>query len=110
MNRKASPADSSTNRAAHHAQEALPKIPRLTPSSQKHEPILEEKLEALNRALDTVTPEIRTALLAKLAAKEAAMRAKKPSPMLTGGDGNCRRTIGKSGKCRLIQIPIGPLS
>jgi adenine-specific DNA-methyltransferase len=36
----------------------------------KHEPILEEKLEILNRALAEVTPEVRTELLAKLAAKE----------------------------------------
>ena len=35
----------------------------------KYEPILEEKLEALNRALEAVTPEIRTALRAKLADK-----------------------------------------
>ena len=42
----------------------------LDPIFTKYEPILEEKLEVLNRALDTVTPEIRTGLLAKLAAKE----------------------------------------
>ncbi|MDE0186194.1 MAG: site-specific DNA-methyltransferase [Candidatus Poribacteria bacterium] len=36
----------------------------------KHEPLLEEKLEALNRALDTVTPEIRAALRGKLADKQ----------------------------------------
>ena len=42
----------------------------LDPIFAKHEPILEGKLEALNRALNTVTPEIRTGLLAKLAAKE----------------------------------------
>ena len=41
----------------------------LDPIFAKNEPILEEKLEALNRALETVTPEIRTALLAKLAEK-----------------------------------------
>ena len=42
----------------------------LDPIFAKHEPILEEKLEILNRALAEVTPEIRTELLAKLAAKE----------------------------------------
>ena len=36
----------------------------------KHEPILKEKLETLNNALAEVTPEIRTELLSKLAAKE----------------------------------------
>lgn len=42
----------------------------LDPIFAKHGPILEVKLEALNRALNTVTPEIRTDLLTKLAAKE----------------------------------------
>ena len=41
----------------------------LDPIFAKYEPILEEKLEALNRALGAVTPEIRTALLAKLVEK-----------------------------------------
>ena len=41
----------------------------LDPIFAKYEPILEEKLEALNRALKVVTPEIRTALRAKLAEK-----------------------------------------
>ena len=41
----------------------------LDPIFAKHDPILEEKLEALNRTLNTVTPEIRTGLLAKLSAK-----------------------------------------
>ena len=42
----------------------------LDPIFAKHEPILKEKLETLNRALTEVTPEIRTKLLAKFAAKE----------------------------------------
>ena len=42
----------------------------LDPIFAKHEPILKEKLENLNRALEEVTPEIRTKLLSKLAAKE----------------------------------------
>ena len=42
----------------------------LDPIFAKYEPILKEKLEALNQALGTVTPEIRTALLAKLAEKQ----------------------------------------
>ena len=42
----------------------------LDPIFAKHEPILEEKLEALNLALEAVTPEVRTALLAKLAEKQ----------------------------------------
>ena len=42
----------------------------LDPIFAKHEPILEEKLEILNGALAEVTPAIRTALLAKLAARE----------------------------------------
>ena len=42
----------------------------------KHEPILEEKLETLNGALAEVTPEIRTALLAKLAEKERREKKK----------------------------------
>ena len=42
----------------------------LDPIFAKHEPILEKKLEALNRALQAVTPEIRTALRAKLAEKQ----------------------------------------
>ena len=41
----------------------------LDPIFTKHEPILEGKLQTLNRALKAVTPEIRTALLAKLAEK-----------------------------------------
>ena len=41
----------------------------LDPIFAKYEPILEEKLKALNRALGTVTLEIRTALRAKLAEK-----------------------------------------
>ena len=42
----------------------------LDPIFARHEPILEGKLEALNRALEAVTPEIRTALLSKLAEKQ----------------------------------------
>ena len=42
----------------------------LDPIFAKYEPILEEKLEALNRALEVVTPEIRTALRAKLVEKQ----------------------------------------
>ena len=42
----------------------------LDPIFAKHEPILEEKLKRLNGALAEVPPEIRTALLAKLAEKE----------------------------------------
>ena len=42
----------------------------------KHEPILEGKLETLNGALAEVTPEIRTALLAKLAEKERREKKK----------------------------------
>ena len=42
----------------------------LDPIFAQHEPILAEKLEKLNRALGTVTPEIRTALRAKLADKQ----------------------------------------
>ena len=41
----------------------------LDPIFTKHEPVLEEKLEALNRTLEAVTPEIRTALHAKLVEK-----------------------------------------
>ena len=42
----------------------------LDPIFAKHEPILNEKLEILNRALEKVTQEIRTKLLSKLATKE----------------------------------------
>ena len=42
----------------------------LDPIFAKHEPVLEEKLEGLNRAFGAVTPEIRTALRAKLAEKQ----------------------------------------
>jgi len=42
----------------------------LDPIFAKHEPILAEKLEGLNRALAEVTPEIRAKLLTKLADKE----------------------------------------
>ena len=42
----------------------------LDPIFAKYEPILEEKLEALNRALRAVTQEIRTALLGKMAEKQ----------------------------------------
>lgn len=42
----------------------------LDPIFAKHEPILEEKLKLLNLALGSVTPEIRTALRAKLAEKQ----------------------------------------
>ncbi len=48
----------------------------LDPIFVKYEPILKEKLEALNHALETVTPEIRTALLSKLAEKERREGAK----------------------------------
>ena len=41
----------------------------LDPIFAKNDPILEGKLETLNRALEAVTPEIRTALRAKLAEK-----------------------------------------
>lgn len=42
----------------------------LDPIFEKHEPILKEKLDILNRTLAEVTEEIRTKLLAKLAEKE----------------------------------------
>ena len=42
----------------------------LDPIFAKYEPILTEKLETLNHALEEVTPEIRTKLLSKLATKE----------------------------------------
>ena len=42
----------------------------LDPIFARYEPILKEKLETLNNALTEVTPEIRTKLLSKLAAKE----------------------------------------
>ena len=42
----------------------------LDPIFERHEPILNEKLEALNSALADITPEIRTKLHAKLADKE----------------------------------------
>ena len=42
----------------------------LDPIFAKHEPILKEKLEALNHALAEVTQEIRTKLLSKLVEKE----------------------------------------
>ena len=48
----------------------------LDPTFAKHEPILEDKLGTLNRNLGTVTPEIRTALRAKLAAKQRREGAK----------------------------------
>ena len=48
----------------------------LDPIFAKYEPILEEKLEALNRALESVKPEIRTTLLSKLAEKERREGAK----------------------------------
>ena len=42
----------------------------LDPIFAKHEPILKEKLDTLNRALAEITPEIRSKLLSKLAEKE----------------------------------------
>ena len=42
----------------------------LDPIFAKHEPILKEKLDVLNRALAVVTPEIRSKLLSKLAGKQ----------------------------------------
>ena len=48
----------------------------LDPIFAKYEPVLEKKLDALNRALEAVTPEIRTALRAKLAEKRRRERAK----------------------------------
>ena len=42
----------------------------LDPIFAKHEPILKEKLDILNRALADVTPDIHTKLLAKLADKQ----------------------------------------
>ena len=48
----------------------------LDPIFAKHEPILEEKLGTLNRALGAVTPEIRTAQRAKLAEKRRREGAK----------------------------------
>ena len=48
----------------------------LDPIFAKFEPILEDKLKALNRALEAVTPEIRTALLSKLAEKQRREGAK----------------------------------
>ena len=43
----------------------------LDPIFEKHEPILKENLDVLNRALAEVTPEIRSKLLSKLAEKQS---------------------------------------
>ena len=48
----------------------------LDPIFAKHEPILTEKLETLNLALEEVTREIQTKLLSKLTEKERARREK----------------------------------
>ena len=57
-------------RAPHIMLKSISQNVALDPIFAKHEPILEEKLDALNRALAEVTPEIRSKLLAKLAEKE----------------------------------------
>ena len=60
-----------TNKTVPHIQPRdIAQNTALDPIFTKHEPLLEEKLEALNRALGMVTPEIRTALRAKLAEKQ----------------------------------------
>ena len=56
--------------APHITLKSISQNTALDPIFAKHEPILEEKLEGLNRAFGAVTPEIRTALRAKLAEKE----------------------------------------
>ena len=64
-------ADGFINRTVPHITlKSIAQNTALDPIFAKHEPILEEKLEALNRALGTVTHEIRTALRAKLAEKQ----------------------------------------
>ena len=82
----------------------------LTPSSQSMNRFLRSKLEALNRTLEAVTPEIRTALHAKLVEKQGNAKGRKPSPMPTGGAGNSRGALGKRGRCPLTPTPIGPQS
>ena len=57
----------------------------LDPIFAKHEPILKEKLDTLNRALAEVTQEIRSKLLAKLAEKERREGKKAIT------DADCRR-------------------
>ena len=57
-------------RVPHITLGSIAQNPALNPIFAKHEPILKEKLDALNRALAEVTPDIRTKLLAKLADKQ----------------------------------------
>ena len=57
-------------RVSHIMLKSIAHNTALGPIFAKHEPILKEKLDTLNRALAEVTPEIRSKLLAKLAEKE----------------------------------------
>ncbi len=57
-------------RVPHITLGSIAQNPALNPIFAKHEPILKEKLDILNRALAEITPEIRSKLLAKLGEKE----------------------------------------
>ncbi len=71
MNRKAVVAGGFINKTVPHITlRSIAQNTALDPIFAKYEPIFKEKLEALNRALGTVTPEVRTELLRKLAEKQ----------------------------------------
>ena len=57
-------------RVPHITLKSIAQNTALDPIFAKHEPILKEKLDALNSILAEITPEIRTKLLAKLADKQ----------------------------------------
>ena len=58
------------NTVPHITLKSIAQNTALDPIFTKHEPILKEKLDVLNRALAEITPEIRSKLLVKLAEKE----------------------------------------
>jgi hypothetical protein len=78
----------------------------LDPIFAKHQPILDEKLNALNKALKKVTPAIRQKMLAKLLPRNAA-KERNLSPMPTAAAGSCPKRRGGNGKCPLIRMRTG---
>ena len=95
--------------APHIMLKSIAQNTALDPIFAKHEPILKEKLNILNNTLTQITPPAKfmpNCFLNLLKKRDA--KAKDLSQRQIVAVGNFLKRFGRSGKCRLTPIPIGP--
>ena len=102
------PAGSSTRRSRTITLGSIAQNVALDPIFARWEPVLDERLAALNDALVAVDDEARAKLLAKLAAKRARGVAPR-SVTRTSGVGTCRKRSGSTGRSRSTPTRTGPM-